>query len=215
MRMTMRRRLAAAAATPAAALSIFVGLLTAPAAAQTGTTPTLTPINWEVVPGALNWTADGGFFLTVGCRTTTHDPTWRTSGGRPRNSILYLHLKLQVPDASDPRGYRDILMYPGAFTKLEESPGARQCNLLEGVDVVKFPIDTTLLRERVALGSRNVLQSLRVVVRYYRPGRFGSHAHEGLHLTNGQFHFFRPGGFTDNVNDGRAAADSEEMLDDF
>ena len=217
MRMTIRRRLAAAVATLAVVLSIFGGLLAAPAAAQTGATPTLDPIHWEVIPGALTWTADHGFQITVSCRTTTHDPTWLTPGGGARNSILYLHLKLQKPDPAGPirdqgRRWRDIYWTRNPGTNSLET-NAQQCNLFKGVDVVTFPIG--ILSERISLGSRDVLQSLRVVVRYYKPGRFGNNAHKGLLLTNGQFHYFRPGGFTDNVNDGRAPADSEEMFDDF
>ena len=139
VRMRIRRRLAAAVATLAVVLSIFGGLLAAPAAAQTGATPTLDPIHWEVIPGALTWTADHGFQITVSCRTTTHDPTWLTPGGRARNSILYLHLKLQKPDPAGPirdqgRRWRDIYWTRNPGTNSLET-NAQQCNLFKGVDV--------------------------------------------------------------------------------
>lgn len=176
-----------------------VGLLAAaPGAAQTETTPPLEPIYWELVPGALNWTADQGLTLTVGCRATSDEPTWGN-----RNSFVHLHLKV-----FERRGSGWVNIYATRDGAVDPTDTAKKCNLRLGIDTVHF---TSILLPGDILNDPEKIEDLRWMARFYRPHRFPRMGHAGLHLTNNQV----LKGVTNNFHDGPTPAAEAAVADDF
>ena len=186
-------------------VTVLAGVVGAvPASAQTVATATVLPvIGWNVVPGALYRTANG-YAVSVGCKLMTRDAVWGT-----RNSKVLMQLKLRFLDDQGNR----VQVY-GSRRGPIDGGGAQFCDLRKGIDSVVFPNITFRDAEHAEYpATPEFVNSLRVVVRYYRASRYSPHT--GLDQLNGEFHRFGGDGFIDNVNDNTVspAATAEEVHD--
>lgn len=196
------------------AVGLAAAVLAAPAAAQTttATATVVSTINWEVVPGALYRTytpstGTSGLGLSVGCKLTSRDANFAG-----RNSLVLMQLKLQRPDPAAPNGWKSLYGsrgYPNPIT----GGGAKYCDLQQGVHSVSWN-GIELFDGTVAVAPTAALvESLRVVIRYYSSLRYPQHA--GLNLANGQFYHFTGNGFIDLVNNGPSPAAEAEDIAEF
>ena len=150
-----------------------------------------TPIHWRLVPGAL-YRTENGMGLSVACQVTSRDADFT---GRP--STVMVRLKIQQPPQPDEGRPHWTDVWNWNSHPVDPARGFRPCNLAKGVDLVEW--DHISFRDGLLeLGtSPALIETLRAVVRYYRPER-GYPDHNGLHLRSQYGNFLN--GYIDLVN---------------